>query len=163
MTRKSDVHERTLLAPCRSISDYPMRSGYEMGIAATAGAMRFDFDLMELDLEDDAVEAVACALEAIEQARRGFLWRRPLTEDEIIAMDIGEFLPSRTAAERVRDQLTKRQKIRAAVAAGDIALPALARYGLVLTVSTYKEEFAPVPASVAPPYPYSAIVFLMRV
>ncbi len=159
MGRKSDVHARTLLAPCRLVTDYWMRSGYDMGIAATAGEMTFDFDPTELDLEDEAVEAAVRALEAVEHAQSAFLWRRPRTYDEIMAIEIGELPPPRTVAERASDQLTKRQKIRAAVAVGDIALPALARYGLVLAVTTRKEEFAPVPASVAPQYPYSAVVW----
>jgi hypothetical protein len=144
-----------LLAPSRLVTAYRLRSGYDMGIAATAASL--EFDLPELDLGDKESTALDGAITAVEQGHEAYYWRPALTADEFMALEIGE-VPLKTAAERMREKQQRLMKIRQAVAEADIWLPALIAHGLVLTVTTRKEAFAPVPASVAPKYPFAAVV-----
>jgi hypothetical protein len=144
-----------LLAPSRLVTAHPLRSGYDMGIAATAASL--EFDLPEFDLGDDELKALDGAITAVQQGHEAYYWRPALTEEEFMALEIGE-VPLKTAAERLREKQYRLMKIRQAVAEADIWLPALIRRGLVLTVTTRKEAFAPVPASVAPKYPFAAVV-----
>jgi hypothetical protein len=144
-----------LLAPSRLVTAYRLRSGYDMGIAATAASL--EFDLPEFDLGDDELKALDGATAAVQQGYDAYYWRPALTAEEFMALEIGE-VPLKTAAERLREKQYRLMKIRQAVAEADISLPALIRRGLVLTVTTRKEAFAPVPASVAPKYPFAAVV-----
>jgi hypothetical protein len=152
-TRTSSFY--LLLAPSRLVTAYPLRSGYDMGIATTAASL--EFDLPEFDLDDNELKAVERAFTAVERGHAAYYWRPALTKDEFMALEIGE-VPVKTAAERIRERLLRLMKIRQAVAEADIWLPALIGHGLVLTVTTRKEAFAPVPASVAPKYPFAAVV-----
>lgn len=142
-----------LLAPSRLVTAYRLRSGYDMGIAATAASL----ELNEFDLGDDELKALDGAITAVQQGHDAYYWRPPLTEDEFMALEIGE-VPVKTPAQRLREKQYRLMKIRQAVAEADIWLPALIRHGLVLTVTTRKEAFAPVPANVAPKYPFAAVV-----
>jgi hypothetical protein len=144
----SGIDERLLLAPSRLVTDYPIRNGYEMGIAVTAGSLGSTFPISLSDAELDAVERV---FTTVEQRHSAYCWHPVLTEEEFIAR-------LKTARERLREKQERFKKIRQAVKEGDIWLPALIRHSLVLTVTTRKGEFAPVPASVTPKYPFAAVV-----
>jgi hypothetical protein len=159
-TKNSPLNERLLLAPARLVAAFPMLSGYDMGIAATAGSL--EFDLPDFVLGDRQLSAVECALRAVEQAHSAYYWRAPLTEDELMALEIGE-LPMKTAGELLREKQERLKKISKAVVEGDMCLPRLRQYGLVLTATTQRSAFAPVPESMAPRYPFSAIVALQSV
>ena len=144
-----------LLARSRLVTAYQLRSGYDMGIAATAASL--EFDLPEFDLGDGELKALDGAITAVQKGHDAYYWRPALTEEEFMALEIGE-VPLKTAAERLRENQYRLIKIRQAVAEADLWLPALIRHGLVLTATTRKEVFAPVPASMAPKNPFAAIV-----
>jgi len=153
--RTSRIDERFLLAPSRLVNDYPLRNGYDMGIAVTAGSL--DFDFPDFALSDAELDALEHALAAVEQGHSAYYWRPILTYEEAMALDRGE-APVKTTRQHLRENQERIKEIRLAVAAGDLWLPLLVRHHMVLTVTTRKEEFAPVPASFAPKYPFSAIV-----
>lgn len=154
------IGEQLLLAPSRLVTDFPLESGYDLGIVATAAGM--DFLFPKFDLDEDEMAALLRALETVKLAYDAYHYRRPMTEEELAADEIGGYVVVRSTAERLQDSQTRRRMIRAAVAAGDATLPVLRHYGLVLTASTYEEEFAPVPASMVPEHPYMALVSVKR-
>jgi hypothetical protein len=121
----------------------------------TAGSL--DFDFPDFALSDAELDAVERAFTTVEQGHSAYYWRPVLTKEEFMALEIGE-APLKTARQRLREKQERLKKIRQAVTEGDICLPALIRHGLVMTVTTRKSEFAPVPASVAPKYPFAAVV-----
>jgi hypothetical protein len=154
-TKTSGLDERFLLAPSRLVTAYLLRSGYDIGIAVTAASL--DFEFPDFALGDDQLGALDRAVTAVEQGHDAFYWRPALTEDEVMALEIGE-IPLKTARERLREKQERLKKIQQAVAEADIWLPALIRHGLVLMVTTRRKEFAPVPASMAPKHPFAAVV-----
>ncbi len=156
MTAKiSHRQQRPLLAPSGLVSEFALRCGYDMGVAATA-AGELKIALPDLDLDDDAYKALRAAVAAVESAHEAYFWTRPLSFQDYIAMDLGcDAIP--TAAERLDERQTRLHMIREAVAEGDIALPALMKHALVLTVTTQAAELGRVP-SFPPAYPFSAVV-----
>jgi hypothetical protein len=72
-----DPHDHRAVA---LVSDFAMRSGYDMGIAATADQIEFTFPPFELG--DGEFAAVACALTTVLDAHEAYRWLQPLTDDE---------------------------------------------------------------------------------
>jgi len=146
----------TLIAPSRLVSGFAIRSGYDMGVAATADKIVFEFP--PFDLSDEACAAVQRGVKAVLKAHDAYHWRQPLTDEEISDMECLGIAPLRTVEDRFREQKTRLKKIRAAVARGDRDLPKLAEHGLVMTVRTVKVDYAPVPKEYMPEFPFHAYV-----
>jgi len=150
--RKASVY--TLIAPSRLVSGFAIRSGYDMGVAATADKMFFRFP--PFDLSDRECAMFKRGLIALLKAYDAYHYHQPLTADEISDMECLGIAPLRTVEDRFREHQTRLKKIRAAVARGDRDLPKLAEHGLVLTVRTFKVEYAPVPKEYMPEFPFRA-------
>jgi hypothetical protein len=152
--RRASVY--TLVAPSRLVSGFAIRSGYDMGVAATAD--QIDFEFPPFLLSDPEFATVERGLIAVLETHEAYHWRQPLTEEEISDMECLGIAPVRTVEDRFREHRTRLKKIRAAVARGDRDLPKLAEHGLVMTIRTVKVEYAPVPEEYLPEFPFRAYV-----
>ncbi|HWF98189.1 MAG TPA: hypothetical protein VN691_03290 [Steroidobacteraceae bacterium] len=146
---QSEIVTCALLAPSRLVVNWPMHSGYDLGVAATAGILGFDLDLPPLTSPGSS--AVLRAMEAAENVHRAYYWH-----------EAGGPLPRRAVRERFTEMRSRTEKIRKAVSAGDAALLELRRHGLVLLVTTRPETFVPLPPGMVKPHPFSAVVGASR-
>lgn len=168
-TRNQLLSLSTLLAPSHLVTGLILRSGHDIGVAATiSGKLTFEFPALELD--DRKLAAIERAATVVVDAYEAYRWRLPVTDDEIRDLVCFDIEPVRTLADRFREQKMRLQKLRAAVAKGDRCLPSLLRHGFVLAVTTrqegnVKKKVAPKRFSgfPAPTYPYSAAVSVQRV
>ena len=157
MTDKNATLLHTLLAPARLVSDHALRTGYDMGIAATISG-ELDFDPPVFELSDDDADAIERALVAVEHAYDAWRWKTPLTDEEFSDLEALDIFPVRTAADRLREARTRLRKIHEAVAEGDRCLTELRRRGFTLLVTTKKANGGRHLGSPGPQYPFSAIV-----
>lgn len=142
-----------LLAPSRLVTGLVLRSGYDMGVAATISG-KLTFEYPEFELAKDDLAAAEHALAAVDEVRAAWRWNPGWAY---------------TIADRLRNHQEWLGEIRAAVAEGDRCLPALLRRGFMLAVTTtqegnVKETVAPkrFTGFPAPTYPYSAAVSVQR-
>lgn len=157
MPDKNATFLHTLLAPARLVSGHALRTGYDMGIAATvSGGLDLDPPLFELS--DDDADAIEHAFVAVENAYDAWRWKTPLTDEEFQDVEVFGVFPVRTAADRLREARTRLRKIREAVAEGDRCLAELRRRGFMLIATTQKANGGRPFGSPGPQYPFSALV-----
>lgn len=149
--QQAPVH--TMIAPSRLVSRFALRSGYDMGVAATATQIEFELPAFELD--DGKLDIVERGINTVTEAYEAYHWREPTTPKKRRELQDYNTPPTRVLAHLFREQRMRIEKLRAAVAKGDHELAELAKHGLVLIVTTVK-------AGDAGEYPFRAVVRVER-